>query len=98
MGGTRSAGEKITRPAEAANFAAPAHSTSHRTASLASMHPDELRKAMDLLGFATHSALAAAIGVDRSTISLWLEGRVGVPRPVSKLLRLMCELESRGPQ
>jgi len=44
------------------------------------------------LGCTTQSALAAAIGVDRSTISLWLDGRVGVPRPVSKLLRLMRAL------
>jgi transcriptional regulator with XRE-family HTH domain len=56
------------------------------------MHPDELRETMEALGCTTQSALAAAIGVDRSTISLWLDGRVGVPRPVSKLLRLMRAL------
>ena len=56
---------------------------------LASMRPDELRSAMDKLGFETQSALAQSIGVDRSTVSLWLEGRVGVPRPVAKLVRLM---------
>ena len=56
---------------------------------LASMQPKELRDAMHDLGFSTQSALAQAIGVDRSTVSLWLEGRVGVPRPVAKLVRLM---------
>ena len=59
---------------------------------LVSMHPEELRETMEALGCTTQSALAAAIGVDRSTISLWLDGRVGVPRPVSKLLRLMRAL------
>ena len=56
---------------------------------LASMQPDELRGAMDRLGYSTQSALARAIGVDRSTVSLWLEGRIGVPRPVAKLVRLL---------
>lgn len=56
---------------------------------LASMQPEELRQAMDDLNFRTQSALAESIGVDRSTVSLWLEGRVGVPRPVAKLVRLM---------
>ena len=56
---------------------------------LASIQPTELRAAMDELGHATQSALAREIGVDRSTVSLWLEGRVGVPRPVAKLVRLL---------
>lgn len=64
---------------------------------LASMNPDELRHTMEQLGCATQMALARSIGVDRSTVSLWLEGRVGVPRPVAKLLRLLVsqELEAR---
>ena len=64
---------------------------------LASMKPEELRHAMEQLGCPTQIALARSIGVDRSTVSLWLEGRVGVPRPVAKLLRLLVsqELEAR---
>ena len=50
--------------------------------------------AMDRLGYATQSSLAQAIGVDRSTVSLWLEGRIGVPRPVAKLVRLLLVHES----
>ena len=62
---------------------------------LASMQPEELRQAMDDLNFRTQSALAQSIGVDRSTVSLWLEGRVGVPRPIAKLVRLMLVHASR---
>ena len=60
---------------------------------LASMGPDELRQAMADLGCPTQIALARSIGVDRSTVSLWLEGRVGVPRPVAKLLRMLVSQE-----
>lgn len=63
---------------------------------LASMSPRELRSIMDRLGYSTQSALARAIGVDRSTVSLWLEGRIGVPRPVAKLLRLLYSHEETG--
>ena len=56
---------------------------------LESMRPDELRGVMDALGCASQSALARSIGVDRSTVSLWLDGRIGVPRPIAKLLRLL---------
>ncbi|RDS78585.1 transcriptional regulator [Alteriqipengyuania lutimaris] len=62
---------------------------------LDSMRPDELRQVMDALGCASQSALARAIGVDRSTVSLWLDGRIGVPRPIAKLLRLLKILEGR---
>ncbi|GAB5349206.1 helix-turn-helix domain-containing protein [Alteriqipengyuania sp. 357] len=64
---------------------------------LASMRPAQLREAMDMLGFHTQAALAREIGVDRSTVSLWLEGRVGVPRPVAKLVRLLMILDDRPP-
>lgn len=64
-------------------------------AMLASMQPEELRGAMADLGHGTQSGLARAIGVDRSTVSLWLEGRVGVPRPVAKLIRMMVLHEAR---
>ena len=64
---------------------------------LASMRPAQLREAMDRLGFATQAALAREIGVDRSTVSLWLEGRVGVPRPVAKLVRLLLILDEGSP-
>jgi transcriptional regulator with XRE-family HTH domain len=50
------------------------------------MSPDELRAAMRTLGYRTQNDLASAIGVSRSAVSLWLEGKVGVPRPVAMLL------------
>ena len=56
---------------------------------LASMSPDELRSAMRSLGYRTQNDLAQAIGVSRSAVSLWLEGKVGVPRPVAMLLRML---------
>ena len=46
---------------------------------LASMSPDELRSAMRSLGYRTQNDLAQAIGVSRSAVSLWLEGKVGCP-------------------
>lgn len=63
---------------------------------LASMSPDELRRAMRILGYRTQSDLAGAIGVSRSTISLWLEGKVGVPRPVAMLLRMLIAAQRRA--
>ena len=54
---------------------------------LASMSPDELKAAMRTLGYKTQSDVAAAIGVSRSAVSLWLDGKVGVPRPVAMLLQ-----------
>ena len=63
---------------------------------LASMSPDELRSAMRGLGYRTQSDLAAAIGVSRSTVSLWLEGKVGVPRPVAMLLRMLIAAQRRA--
>ena len=56
---------------------------------LASMSPEELRSHMRKLGYRTQNDLAAAIGVSRSAVSLWLEGKVGVPRPVAMLLRML---------
>ena len=53
------------------------------------MSPDELRSAMRSLGYRTQNDLAQAIGVSRSAVSLWLEGKVGVPRPVAMLLRML---------
>lgn len=61
-----------------------------------SMSPDELRAAMRALDCRTQSDLAAAIGVSRSAVSLWLEGRVGVPRPVAMLLRMLVQARRRG--
>ena len=63
---------------------------------LASMQPTELRAAMDVLGHSTQGALAREIGVDRSTVSLWLEGRVGVPRPIAKLVRILLMHDVRA--
>jgi len=62
---------------------------------LAAMPPDELKGAMQILGYRTQSELAAAIGVSRSAVSLWLEGRVGVPRPVAMLLRMLIAARRR---
>jgi transcriptional regulator with XRE-family HTH domain len=62
---------------------------------LATMPPDELRSAMRTLGYRTQNDLAAAIGVSRSAVSLWLEGKVGVPRPVAMLLRMLIAAQRR---
>ena len=40
--------------------------------------------------------LAGAIGVSRSAVSLWLEGKVGVPRPVAMLLRMLVAAQRRA--
>jgi transcriptional regulator with XRE-family HTH domain len=60
------------------------------------MSPDELRAAMRTLGYQTQNDLAAAIGVSRSAVSLWLEGKVGVPRPVGMLLRMLISAQRRS--
>jgi DNA-binding transcriptional regulator YiaG len=62
----------------------------------ASMPPEELRQAMRKLGYATHGDLAKAIGVSRSSVSLWVQGRVGVPRPVAMLIRMMVAAQRRS--
>lgn len=62
----------------------------------ASMSPDELRRHMRILGYRTQNELANAIGVSRSTVSLWLEGKVGVPRPVAMLLRMLVQAQRRA--
>jgi transcriptional regulator with XRE-family HTH domain len=59
------------------------------------MAPEELRAAMRALGYRTQSEFAAAIGVSRSAVSLWLEGKVGVPRPVAMLLRMLIRSRRR---
>ena len=61
-----------------------------------SMSPDELRSHMRRLGYKTQSDLAAAIGVSRSAVSLWLEGKVGVPRPIAMLLRMLVAAQRRS--
>jgi DNA-binding transcriptional regulator YiaG len=63
---------------------------------LASMSPEELRSAMRTLGYRTQNDLANAIGVSRSAVSLWLEGKVGVPRPVAMLLRMLIAAQRRA--
>ena len=62
----------------------------------ASMAPEELRSAMRTLGYRTQAELAAAIGVSRSAVSLWLEGKVGVPRPIAMLLRMLIAAQRRA--
>lgn len=59
------------------------------------MSPSELRAAMRALGHPTQQDLADAIGVSRSAVSLWLEGKVGVPRPVAMLLRMLVAAQRR---
>ena len=63
---------------------------------LASMSPAELRAAMRILGYKTQNDVAVAIGVSRSAVSLWLEGKVGVPRPVAMLLRMLVAAQRRS--
>jgi transcriptional regulator with XRE-family HTH domain len=63
---------------------------------LASMSPEELRSTMRSLGYRTQHDLALAIGVSRSAVSLWLEGKVGVPRPVAMLLRMLVAAQRRS--
>jgi transcriptional regulator with XRE-family HTH domain len=62
---------------------------------LTTMPPEELRAAMRTLGYRTQGDLAAAIGVSRSAVSLWVEGKVGVPRPVAMLLRMLISAQRR---
>ena len=62
---------------------------------LASMSPEEVRTAMRTLGYSTQNDLAEAIGVSRSAVSLWLDGKVGVPRPVAMLLRMLVAAQRR---
>ena len=71
-------------------------STTAQDPRLASMAPEELRTAMRTLGYRTQGDLAGAIGVSRSTVSLWLEGKVGVPRPVAMLLRMLIAAQRRS--
>ena len=63
---------------------------------LASMSPQELRAAMRALGYKTQADVADAIGVSRSAVSLWLDGKVGVPRPVAMLLRMLIAAQRRA--
>ena len=63
---------------------------------LASMQPEELRAAMRSLGYRTQNDLARAIGVSRSAVSLWLEGKVGVPRPIAMLMRMLVAAQRRA--
>ncbi len=60
------------------------------------MPPEELRAAMRKLGYRTQNELAEAIGVSRSSVSLWLDGKVGVPRPVAMLIRMLVNAQRRS--
>ncbi len=51
---------------------------------------------MRTLGYRTQNELAEGIGVSRSAVSLWLEGKVGVPRPVGMLLRMLIAAQRRA--
>ena len=60
------------------------------------LSPGELSEAMRQLGYRTQADLADAIGVSRSSVSLWLDGKVGVPRPVSMLVRMLIAARRRS--
>jgi transcriptional regulator with XRE-family HTH domain len=60
------------------------------------MPPEELKAAMLKLGYRTQNDLAEAIGVSRSSVSLWLDGKVGVPRPVAMLIRMLVNAQRRS--
>ncbi len=60
------------------------------------MPPEELQAAMRKLGYRTQNELAEAIGVSRSSVSLWLDGKVGVPRPVAMLIRMLLTAQRRS--
>ena len=51
---------------------------------------------MRTLGYKTQADVADAIGVSRSAVSLWLDGKVGVPRPVAMLLRMLIAAQRRS--
>ena len=51
---------------------------------------------MHKLGYRTQNELAEAIGVSRSSVSLWLDGKVGVPRPVAMLIRMLVSAPPPG--
>jgi transcriptional regulator with XRE-family HTH domain len=59
------------------------------------MSPEELKQAMTKLGLKTQNDLANAIGVSRSSVSLWLDGKIGVPRPVAMLIRMLVAAQRR---
>ena len=59
------------------------------------MSPEELKGAMTKLGLKTQNDLANAIGVSRSSVSLWLDGKIGVPRPVAMLIRMLVAAQRR---
>jgi transcriptional regulator with XRE-family HTH domain len=60
------------------------------------MSPEELKRAMTKLGLKTQNDLANAIGVSRSSVSLWLDGKIGVPRPVAMLIRMLVAAQRRS--
>ena len=63
---------------------------------LNSRSPDEVRSSMRSLADRTQNDVAQAIGGSRSAVSLWLEGKVGVPRPVAMLLRMLVSAQRRA--
>lgn len=55
------------------------------------MEPSELRMIMVMLECRTCVALGQLIGVERSTVSSWRRGEIGVPRHVAMLLRMLVD-------
>jgi DNA-binding transcriptional regulator YdaS (Cro superfamily) len=56
---------------------------------LAPMHPEELRHSMRYLGLRTQRAFGERIGVHDTTVGTWLRGKVGIPRHVGMLVRML---------
>lgn len=57
---------------------------------LARMEPDELDQIMRWLGCRSNGQMGERIGVNRGTVQTWRSGRVGVPRHIAMLLRLLA--------
>ena len=48
------------------------------------------------LGYRDAERIGRGDRVSRSAVSLWLEGKVGVPRPVAMLLRMLVAAQRRS--
>lgn len=56
----------------------------------------ELRRCMRKLSCHGHLDLANLIGVSRPAVTLWLQGKVKIPKPIAMLLRMMVVEKNRG--
>ena len=58
---------------------------------------EEFHRSMRKMGAYSHRQMGDLIGVDRSTISIWLLKKKPIPKPVAMLLRLMVMEKNRAP-